>query len=31
LEKFDSRSDEGIFLGYSEMSKTYKVFNPRTW
>ena len=28
--KFDSRSDEGIFLGYSTTSKTYRVYNKRT-
>ena len=28
--KFDSRSDEGIFLGYSSTSKAYKVYNKRT-
>ena len=28
--KFDSRSDEGIFLGYSSISKAYKVYNKRT-
>ena len=28
--KFDSRSDEGIFLGYSFTSKTYQVYNKRT-
>ena len=30
LREFDSRSDEGIFLGYSERSKAYRVFNKRT-
>ena len=25
--KFDSRSDEGIFLGYSSTSKAYRVCN----
>ena len=30
LGKFDSRSDEGIFLGYSDRSKAYRVFNKRT-
>jgi len=30
LEKFDPRSDEAIFLGYSSHSKAYKVFNKRT-
>ena len=29
LSKFDSKSDEGIFLGYSMASKAYKVFNFR--
>ena len=27
--KFDTRSDEGIFLGYSSTSKAYKVLNKR--
>ena len=27
--KFDSRSDEGIFLGYSSTSKVYRVYNKR--
>ena len=30
VEKFDSRSDEGIFLGYSSTSKAYRVYNKRT-
>lgn len=30
LGKFDAKSDEGIFLGYSERSKAYRVFNKRT-
>ncbi|GKV46075.1 hypothetical protein SLEP1_g53087 [Rubroshorea leprosula] len=30
LEKFDSKSDEGIFVGYSTSSKTYRVYNKRT-
>nr|XP_009778715.1 PREDICTED: uncharacterized protein LOC104228028 [Nicotiana sylvestris] len=30
LGKFDDRSDEGIFLGYSPHSKAYKIFNKRT-
>ena len=30
MGKFDSRSDEGIFLGYSSTSKTYRVYNKRT-
>ncbi|KAJ9557089.1 hypothetical protein OSB04_011703 [Centaurea solstitialis] len=29
LGKFDSKSDDGIFLGYSSVSKTYRVFNKR--
>ncbi|XP_070054110.1 uncharacterized protein [Nicotiana tomentosiformis] len=29
LGKFDDKSDEGIFLGYSPHSKAYKVFNKR--
>ena len=28
--KFDSRSDEGIFLGYSSTSKAYWVYNKRS-
>ena len=28
--KFDSRSDEGIFLGYSSKSKAYREYNKRT-
>ena len=28
--KFDSRSDEGIFLGYSSTSKAYRVYYKRT-
>ena len=27
MGKFDSRSDEGIFLGYSSTSKAYRVYN----
>ena len=27
---FDSRRDEGIFLGYSFTSKPYQVYNKRT-
>ena len=27
--KFDSSSDEGIFLGYSSTSKAYRVYNKR--
>ena len=30
LKKFDARSDEGIFLGYSLVSKAYRVFNKIT-
>uniref|UniRef100_A0A2N9H7H1 Retroviral polymerase SH3-like domain-containing protein n=1 Tax=Fagus sylvatica TaxID=28930 RepID=A0A2N9H7H1_FAGSY len=30
LGKFDTKSDEGIFLGYSSNSKAYRVFNKRT-
>ena len=30
LGKFDAKSDEGIFLGYSTTSWAYKVFNKRT-
>ncbi|CAA7043509.1 unnamed protein product [Microthlaspi erraticum] len=30
LGKFDSRSDEGIFLGYSGNSSAYRVFNLRS-
>ncbi|OAY24807.2 hypothetical protein MANES_17G026196v8 [Manihot esculenta] len=30
LGKFDSKTDEGIFLGYSTSSKSYRVFNKRT-
>ena len=29
LEKFDARSDEGIFLGYSTTSKAYRVFKKK--
>ncbi|KAJ9553475.1 hypothetical protein OSB04_017520 [Centaurea solstitialis] len=29
LGKFDSKSDDGIFLGYSSISKTYRVCNKR--
>ena len=27
LEKFESRVDEGIFLGYSSRSKDYRCYN----
>jgi hypothetical protein len=30
LEKFDPKSDEGIFLGYSTNIRAYRVFNKRT-
>ena len=30
LGKFDVKSDEGIFLGYSTTSRAYRVFNKRT-
>jgi hypothetical protein len=30
LGKFDVKSDEGIVLGYSSNSKTYRVINKRT-
>ena len=30
LEKFDPRSDEGVFLGYSKTSRAFRVFNNRT-
>ena len=30
MGKFDSRSDERIFLGYSSTSKAYRVYNKRT-
>jgi hypothetical protein len=30
LRKFDPKSDEGIFLGYSTNSHAYRVFNKRT-
>ena len=29
IEIFDSRCDEGFFLGYSSQSKVYKYFNKR--
>lgn len=31
LEKFNSRSEEGIFLGYSTNSMAYRVYNKRTF
>jgi hypothetical protein len=30
LHKFDSKSNEGIFLGYSSHNKAYIVYNLRT-
>ncbi|CAJ2637485.1 unnamed protein product [Trifolium pratense] len=30
LGKFDEKSDEGIFLGYSLTSKAYRIYNKRT-
>ncbi|GAV56532.1 hypothetical protein CFOL_v3_00074 [Cephalotus follicularis] len=30
LGKFDSKVDEGIFLGYSSTSRAYRCFNKRT-
>lgn len=30
LGRFESRCDEGIFLGYSSHNKAYKCFNKRT-
>ena len=30
LGKFDFKLDDGIFLGYSQTSKAYRVFNKRT-
>jgi hypothetical protein len=30
LGKFDEKSDEGIFLGYSLSSKAFRIFNKRT-
>ena len=30
LGKFDAKSDEGIFLGYSLQSKTFRIYNKRT-
>lgn len=30
LEKFDSKSHKGIFLGYSFIGKAYKIFIRRT-
>ena len=30
LGKFDAKSDEDIFLGYSLNSKTFRIYNKRT-
>lgn len=30
LGKFDRKSDEGIFLGYSPSNRAYRVYNKRT-
>jgi len=30
LDKFDSKSNFGIFLGYSSSNKAYRVYNNRT-
>lgn len=30
LGKFDKKSDEGIFLGYSHNNKAYIIYNKRT-
>ena len=30
LEKFNTKADEGIFLGYSTTSKAYRIFNRRS-
>jgi len=30
LGKFDPRSDDGVFLGYSKTSRAFRVFNNRT-
>ena len=30
LGKFDAKSDKGIFLGYSNHSKAYRVYNENT-
>ena len=29
LGKFDSKSDQGVFLGYSNNSRAYRVYNMR--
>ncbi|RCU35080.1 transposase, partial [Acinetobacter baumannii] len=30
LEKFDSKADEGIFLGYSSDGKSFRIFNKKS-
>jgi len=30
LDKFDARSNESIFVGYSTRSKIFKIFNKKT-
>jgi len=30
LKKFDAKAQRGIFLGFSDRSKTYKVYNLKT-
>lgn len=30
LKKFDAKAQKGIFLGYSERSKAYRVYNSKT-
>ena len=30
LGKFDSKNDEGVFLGYSNNSRAFRVYNMRT-
>lgn len=31
IGKFDSKSDKGVFVGYSISNKPYRVFNKRTF
>lgn len=31
LGKFDPRSDEGVFIGYSSSSKAYNVYNKKPY
>ena len=30
MDKFDPKFDKGIFIGYSNRSKAYRVFNSKT-